>query len=296
MIAYITSERIANAICQDTSYKGKYILVEGQNDYVLFRKFFDQSQVQIQNSHGKENILDAYDIINQRGFTNVIGIVDSDFDNLNGVVNEREFIFYTDTHDLETMLFTSEAFNAVIDAHCEEDKLKKFLVEEKSKQLTDIIFEKTSHLGYLKWANNIYKWGLLFKPKEVDKPELKVTNFLPKDTLKFKDIPTMVKTVFNYSRGKVEINIDEDSVVEIVTRMSSNKVDYLQLCNGHDLATVFALGLKKKISSLDSNAVNSTQVEKDLVLAYESRHFSNTGLYKEIKDYEEKNGYRLLNF
>jgi hypothetical protein len=296
MIGDITSERIANAICQDTSYKGKYILVEGQNDYVLFRKFFDQNQTQIQNSHGKEKVLEAYDIVNQRGFSNVIGIVDSDFDNLNGIGNEREFIYYTDTHDLETMLFASDALDAVIDTHCEEGKLTKFLLEEKPQQLRDILFERSSHIGYLKWANNIYKWGLLFKPKEVDKPELKVTNFLPKDTLKFKDIKTMVNTVFNYSRGKVDISIDENTVVDTVTKLSLDKVDYLQLCNGHDLATVFSIGLKKKISSLDSNALLATEVERDLVLAYEARHFSNTRLYKEIKDYEDKNGYRLLNF
>ena len=286
---------MANAICQDTTFKGKYILVEGNNDYVLFRKFFKSSDSQIQITHGKDNILEIYDLIKDRGFDNVIGIVDSDFNNLNGKHDTRESIFYTDAHDLELMLFNSRAIDSLIDTHCMADRLAALLEEENEEHLKDVLIKRCIYLGYLKWANNIHNWGLLFKPQEPDKPDLKIEDFIPKTTFKFISVETMVKTVFNYSRGKVKISVKEEDVVSTVKKMAQNAVDYHQLCNGHDIARVFALSLKKKTSNLNSNAILSDQIEREIVYAYDARYFSETRLYSKLKNFEQDKRISILN-
>lgn len=294
MIDDISADRLANAICQDLPFEGKYVFVEGNNDWVLFQKFLSPSYCNIRIAHGKEKILEAYDILVERGYSEVaIGIIDSDFNNLIEVENSREFIFYTDTHDLETMIFSSDAFDSLVNLRCLPDRLK-ILVDRESKSLKEILLERTSFLGYLKLANHINKWGLLFKPKEQNRPELKIEDFIIKDDLKFKDVETMVKTVFNFSRGKVTINVEEKTVIEEVNKLIQNKIDLLQLCNGHDLAYIFALGLKKAFANLNANAVTASQIENELILAYESRHFASTNLYKSLKNYELSNGINLL--
>ena len=295
MIEHISAERLANSICQDPPIDGKYVLVEGDNDWVLFKKFFLSTNSEIVIAHGKDRVKDACDILINRGFGELaIGIIDSDFNNLTNIDDQREQIFYTDTHDLETMIFNSDAFDHVINLRCIQDRLK-LLVKNESKNLKEILLERTSSLGYLKLANHINKWGLLFKPQDKNKPELKIEDFIIKDNLKFKDVETMVKTVFNFSRGKVPIIVDQDIVIRTVKELSQNSLDLLQLCNGHDMACVFALALKKVVANMNSNAISASQIENDLILAYESRHFSSTKLYKSLKNYEISKNINLLN-
>lgn len=297
MIEHITPDRIANAIIQDKSFVGTYILVEGNNDYTLYRKFINNDLCEVQIAFGKHNIIDVIEILNQRGYSNSIGILDSDFGNIGTKPEHSNDIFYTDTHDIETTIIRSDSFNSLVDSYCEKERHDQFIADNNGEDIRVILLKLIAPLGYLKWANQQEEWGLLFKAKNTNGAELKIEDFIPVGTMQFSGYKKMVNTVFNYSRGKVKVNIEEAIAIEHVENLSKgSEVDYYQLCNGHDLSYLFSLALRKKIANYNSKAIPAEQIEKDLVLAYDSSGFKITDLYANLKKWEINNNRTILKF
>lgn len=292
----MTIDRIANAICQDTTFKGTYVLVEGNNDFTLFRKFFKNEVCDVKISFGKDIIEGVIEILEQRGYENTIGILDSDFHNLNTTKPKNQNLFFTDTHDLETLILQSDAIEILLDQYSIKEKVEDFLEENGDKDIRKVLLNLISPLGYLKWANQENQWGIIFKPKDIDAPELKIEDFIPPATIKFSGNKKMVNTVFNFARGKVKKLPEEDVVLKHLEEKCKEEVDKYQLCNGHDVAYLLSLTLRKKIANLNSKAVSAKQIESDLILAYDSRFFEQTNLYTEIKKWEVKSNIEILKF
>lgn len=296
MIEDITIDRMTNAICQDTSFNGTYVLVEGNNDYTLFRKFFKNEVCEIKVSFGKDTILEVIANLEQRGFKNAIAILDSDFHNLDDTKPTSERIFFTDGHDLESLIFQSDAIHALMDQYCIKEKVEAFLKEHDQDHIRKAILNLISPLGYLKWANQKNNWGILFKPKDVNGSPLKIEDFIPVNTIKFDGYDKMVATVLNYSRGKVQNLPKKEIVIEHMHEFCKQEVDKHQLCNGHDISYLFSLALRKKISNLNSKSVSASQIENDLILAYDSRYFETTSLYQALKEWEHSSQVEILKF
>lgn len=69
----------------------------------------------------------------------------------------------------------------------------------------------------------------------------------------------------------------------------------LELCCGHDVIEILGVGLRQSFGALAQAENSSSEVARSLILAYERGHFEETDLYKQIKDWEERNvPYRIL--
>ena len=79
MEQYITPERTANAILQDNSFNGYYLVVEGNKDVKLYGKFVNNQDFRIKPAFGNEKVKEVLSILEDRGFDKRIGIIDSDF-------------------------------------------------------------------------------------------------------------------------------------------------------------------------------------------------------------------------
>ena len=75
----ITIERIANAIMQNTSFKGHYLIVEGPKDSKLYGKYTNDEEIIIKEAFGNQKVQEILNLLNDRGFDRKIGIIDSDF-------------------------------------------------------------------------------------------------------------------------------------------------------------------------------------------------------------------------
>lgn len=296
MKEFITPDRIANAICQDTTFKGTYILVEGQNDLAFMGKFIRHEVCQIQVLLGKQNVIDVIAELQRRNKQDAIGLVDADFDHLDESRIEYSNLLYTDFHDLETVMLKSDAFNLLVNVHCANNKLQIFLEENNEKDLLNILLEELKTFSHLKWMNHKHNWGLTFKPKDESSPRLKIEEFIPVASIKFSGIPQMLKTVFNYSRGKSQAKVTEEQVAKALGELKETNSDLSQLCNGHDIIYLFTLALRKKIATKNSSALPTEQLERELILAYDSRYFENTNLYTRIKTWEGVEGKPVLKF
>lgn len=110
-----TSDEIANEIRMRSLYdSGPFILVEGSSDAIFFRC---QMTVNIENiipTFGWERLFDAIVKLSKGLQDRTIGLIDLDY---RGIVETRpkpENVFTTDSHDLETMMFKSDAFRKVL--------------------------------------------------------------------------------------------------------------------------------------------------------------------------------------
>ena len=56
MEAYITPERTANAIMQDSRFNGYYLIVEGKKDVKLYGKFINEETIRIKPAFGNEKV------------------------------------------------------------------------------------------------------------------------------------------------------------------------------------------------------------------------------------------------
>lgn len=105
--------------------------------------------------------------------------------------------------------------------------------------------------------------------------------------MRFHSYDEMIKTVFNYNRGKVKFTVTEKEVSNEIAKLIDDKIPDFQLVNGHDFAFVFALALRSKIASLAAKAAQPDEVEAGLIFAYDSAHFKNSSLFGLLKQWEE---------
>ncbi|EDN70704.1 cytoplasmic protein [Beggiatoa sp. PS] len=288
---HITPDRIANAIRQDKSYQGTYLIVEGKSDYWFYTKFIDQKVCQVQIAYGCLKVITVINNLEQTHYQQALGIIDADFRRLENETLLSDNILMTDVHDLETMIIQSPAFEQVIESYYVKERYEAFIAK-KQDDLRNILLQLAKPIAYLKWINKIYDYGLLFKPqKETDKP-LDYTKFIEKNNLTFKGYDELIKTVINYTINKIhpqKLTLSQQDILDkIKLKEMEGQPDLWQLCNGHDLTNLIAIALLKAISSYNAKAVAYTEIERNLILAYDSFYFKSTNLLISIKNWEKQ--------
>ncbi|MDC0833894.1 putative cytoplasmic protein [Geitlerinema sp. FC II] len=116
----LSADRYANQIrLRRSTYNGTFLLVEGSSDKTFYSRFVDRSVCELVSVSGKPSskvlVIEALRILeSDSNFLGVIAIVDADFDRLSNCIYDSPNLLYTDTHDLETMLIKSPAFEKFI--------------------------------------------------------------------------------------------------------------------------------------------------------------------------------------
>lgn len=295
MIEHLTPDRIANSILQRSRFKGTYLIVEGNSDYALYRKFTSDDFCLVEIAFGNKNVIEVVEELQSRGFHDALGLIDADFRNLDDDLHKNEGVLHSDDHDLEIMIIKSKAFETVLEHHGEKRKIDEF-IKANNAELRQILLELSTPLAYLKWANKKNNLGLVFKPHLPNGRLLNYAEFVPCRTLKLISYEKMIETVINYSMPKGKINTTKEDALAKIKLVTDKNPDKYQLCNGHDLCNIICLGLRYKLGSLNANALPPDQLERELILAYDSRYFQETTLYENIKSWEGKRQKKVLNF
>lgn len=119
------------------------VLVEGWEDTLVYDQFFNPLVSRLIDSGGCEDVLGLNACINKMApKLKRIAIIDSDFRFFYGRNKKRSNVFFTDTHDMETLImFSSHCFQKVI------NKLKCPSVKHKD------IVDDLRLLSYMRWYN-----------------------------------------------------------------------------------------------------------------------------------------------
>ncbi len=286
----ITAARIANAICQDTSFSGTYLLVEGKRDVKLYGKFVDKPSVRIKPTWGKYKLREVYGILRDRGISNALGIRDADFLRIKG--NSKfcetfdDAIFATDHHDAEVMIAFSGAIDEYFNLISDADHIEQF--ENKiGNSVFDLTISLCYEMGCLRLANKRLSLGLSFKPEKPEGNKIKIHKFI--DTSKWSiSRSLMINTVWEYSQNRGLSVASRETIGKSIESVSAEKHSISELINGHDLSAVLHIistsGLKSKSKLLQDSGC----VEDLLIAVFDLKRFSLTKLYESISSWSKE--------
>jgi len=277
-----TAQEIANEIhmkCVET--KGPFILVEGSSD-VLF--FSCQMTVEIENilpAFGWERLVDAMIILQADGLVNVLGIIDLDYRGIVASTGLPTDIFVTDSHDIETMMFGSPAFEKVLRQKSSIKKVKTYTSgggDIKSK-----ILDLGRRIGSLRFYSQFIEEHYSFEKLDIGK-------FIDRSSLDFSDLKCI-----SHIRGISPKNsrIPNDMLARALAESENIAAlsDSCRLCCGHDLMEILAIGLKSIWGSYDSREISGKSIEESFRLAYSHEMFCVSNLFQQIDDWFHSRGY-----
>ena len=117
----------ANAIrLKRQVHKGCFLVVEGRDDRLFCEQFIDDEACSVIVAEGKDNVVATIEMLEADGFPGVAGIVDADFDHIEGDGCSSDNIITLETVDLEALLIRSSALDRVMVELGSRKKIAKF--------------------------------------------------------------------------------------------------------------------------------------------------------------------------
>jgi hypothetical protein len=229
-------------------------------------------------AEGKDNVLGAMEIIRQRAYPGVLAIVDADFDHIENAVLPFNDVAVTDTHDIETMMLSTSAFQKVllrngfgapgrIQVDAQEFELS-------AAELLSRLLSAGLRIGYLRWAskqNNL----------KIDFDRIDYARVVDASTLVFRE-DRLEAEVLRSSTAEAGNWADIQACANALVNAGD---DPWQVCNGHDLAAMLALHLGR----ITGSPVTRKTVEGDLNLGYSFDQFRKTRLHGLVTSWEQRN-------
>lgn len=277
-----TSDEIANEIRMRSLYdSGPFILVEGSSDATFFSYHMTVNIENIVPTFGWESMFDVIVSLSIDLQDKTIGLIDLDY---RGIVQTRPKpanVFTTDSHDLETMMFSSNVFRKVLIQKSSKQKVKAYPLE--SRGVKNTIIELAKFIGYLRFYSQ-------YKGKHYSFDEMDIEKFIRRNDLYFSE-----SKFTSHLRGNNPQNSSMPNDILKQCIAECNKVAILNnpymLCCGHDLVEIMAIGLKSLWGSYSAREISGKMLEDSFMLAYTCQMFSQTNLFRQISDWFNDKGY-----
>lgn len=270
---------IANTI-RMVKIDGYYILVEGENDELLFSKFFNLDYSSIEICHGKEKLLSVIKILEtENTLQKYLGIVDKDLEFLNTNNPTFDTLIETDYHDLEIMCFVSDAFKSFALEYFSKNKIKRF---GDLAQLKNHIIELALQISKIRLLNFLKEYNLKLKPnkKKQETKELDYSKFICKKEFKYLGHDILLNTLSKYYNQGLPAEIK--TLIKEIEELDTTKINALDLIHGHDLTNIISLGIKNCIGKSSLSNTKREDVERAIRLSYNYNDFKNSELFKKI--------------
>lgn len=276
MKSLLTPQDIANNVrMMRAQYHGAILIVEGGTDMRVYEPFVDEAHCKLTPACGKENAIGALDILEKNRLEGVLVIVDADFWRLDGTKPNSPNLLLTDTHDLETMILSSDALEKVTSEFASPAKISKL-----GKPIRDILLESAAPIGFFRWLSSATKDNLCVEFKK-----LAFDNFVDRRSLKV-DIDKLIREAKVKSQNP---SLDASAITRRIAKLETVGYDLWQVCSGHDLVQILSIGLKSLFGNRRAKGVTPQIVDGMLRVAYEYSHFCYTQLYASIKSWSKAN-------
>jgi len=276
----VTGDTIANEVVMTRqSYADTIFIVEGDNDEKLFRRFMRDPDAAIISAWGKQNALDAADILDRENKRGYIAIVDADFWHLDGISPSSPNVLCTDDHDIEMMMVRSNSFISVMRELGSKSKIAKLTGNNSTTRLRDVLLGKALCVGILRRYSVLSNLGLSFEG-------LNFENFVDRSSLDVNIDKLVLNTLALTSNKKLKYS----HIISDVRKMiASNEDDPYQVCCGHDFFEILAIGLRKVLGSKSSKITALDNLESVFRISYDTSYLIATQLYKSAKLWEKSN-------
>ena len=254
-----------------------YILVEGQTD----KTFFDvlvgrQSNVRFRPVSGWERVHKTILLAQKERFNNILGIIDKDFHVLlHDGVTENNQLFFTDSNDIEMMLFNSVSLEKFLAIYADQNKLN---AGEKPRNR---ILNAASCLGALRVVSLVNRYNLRFDGFECK-------DFIDRNTL----VPDAKKLIKKITQRTISNGTSVSVTEEVLESQASDLMQVYyphDLCNGHDVLDILGIAMTKCFSSLPATQYNPDTIFGYLLMGYSDNEFHETQLYNKLTMWIQSN-------
>jgi len=253
------------------------LFVEGPDDQKFWYGWVDETKCTVIQSGGKKHV-----IVNVEKFTEekkvVLGIVDDDFDSLEGKVLDSPNLIATETHDLECLLLRSRAFEKILIEYADKKKIEQFKQVE-NKELREALLKRGEIFGQLRWLSHRHEWGIKFR-KENNREKF-ACEFMNKENWQV-DQEKLLNNMVDKVNKKPENSLTTEQLQNLIDSLPQD-ADLWKVCQGHDLLYIFAIAFQKV---LGRRTVEVDGIASILRQGIESKEFFATELAKKIKIWE----------
>jgi hypothetical protein len=261
--------------------KGTILVVEGQNDAKVFKRFIDTVSCELEIAFGKRNVCEALDLLEDEGFPGVVGVIDSDFDRLTGTSWGLKNLCVTDVHDLDLMIFLSPALERYLEEYGDVARIKERFEGVAAVRMT--IIGTCLPIACCRLASERRKLRLRFSGLKHEELVCEETLVMDRDAL-------IAAVVARSGSRCTQVTLTQYMAAE----MSRNH-DPHQLTSGHDAAAVLGIALRKILGDRRDVHTWATEVEAGLRLAFDWNALTGTGLYGCPQAWERDNApYRIF--
>ncbi len=251
-----------------------FVLLEGQTDIRLFRKFFDLSKCKVENIPGGNPKLESAVSELLKNYELIIGIRDADFNNLLTAAYSLKNMFLTDFHDIEMSIIGEDDILSAIIFEFTDFPVKSHSILRKE------IITTINQISLLKWLNNKEDLKLVF-----DKSGFQDLISFANSQIDFDKYFVRILSKSAYAKI-TDINIIKAKIADLKTL---NPHPY-QLCNGHDFIKTFAQFIRDNGKSKN---LNDDLISSILRIKFTKEKFYNTKLYNSTKIWADSKGIEI---
>ena len=253
-----------------TLHDGAFLVVEGKDD-VRFWTRWRHKTCEIVDGEGKCNVTGAVKRLDTQCIGGVLGIVDDDYDSLEGLTVGSDNLVATDAHDLECLLCRSSALDVVLAEFGDSSKIGQFEGIEGVDVRVGLL-ERTLVFGRLRWA-------ALHFDLNVDLDALRVARFVNYDTWDVDGEDLIRAAVRNDSS-------DEELLRRRIAELAP--ADPWCIARGHDMVELLRIGLMHVLGNI-SASVGPQQISQVLRAAIPPQELQGTTLWTDVRKWESGN-------
>jgi hypothetical protein len=257
-------------------HKGSFLIVEGETDDKALSRYIDSNACEIEVAFGKQNALQALDLLEEDGFAGVVALVDADFDRLLSNKYPVENLYITDKHDLDLTIFASSAFDQYVREYSDRESLNKVCDGDLIK-LRQWILSSALPLACCRLASDRDSLNIYFK-------DLRHDSFIRED-----DLILEVDHLLSALIGRSKTRCDIAGLKSRLAREAALEHDLYQLVSGHDAAAVFGIALRKLLGDRRDVHTWSSEIEAGLRLAFNREALEETEFYISLRAWEGEN-------
>lgn len=264
----LTEAKMMYSDCQEI-----YILVEGETDKTFFNTLMGNlPNIRFRPLKGWELVYKTILAAHENNFNRILGIIDKDFHILlKDNIIENSQLFFTDSNDIEMMLFNSDALEKFLSIYANESKLNKMGSPR------ECIVNAASYLGALRALSLVNKYNLRFDGFECK-------DFINKNTLN-PDTKKLIKKIKQRTISNGTSVAVKDELLESQAKDFREKYNLHELCNGHDVLDILGFAMTKCFASLSANQCNQDIIFGHLLMGYSDKEFHRSRLYNKLSEW-----------
>jgi hypothetical protein len=260
-----------------STFKGSFLLVEGDIDARLFGRLVNRRACHVQICNNRASAICVVKILDSRHFVGHLGVVDKDYSTLMNETISSENLLLTDENDIELTILCSDTLDRFIAEYGSPEKINA-IENSKGLPLREILIRSASTIGTLLLLSKTSGWNLDFK-----RMTFRFSTRADVDI----DLDKQIEHLRGRSPGTTMPSLDVvKAQIETARRQHTALLSHARGC---DVCEVLSKGVHDVFGRNRHNlSRGGAAVEEVIRAAYSRENFERTKLYAEIRAWEAK--------